>query len=57
LEYTLKANQNQNSIYADILSRNESGFDQIKETARFFQHLETILSYGVLIFKNEDEND
>jgi hypothetical protein len=50
----LQPNENKN-LAIEILTRHESGFDQIKETARFFQHVETILSYGVLIFKNEDE--
>ena len=50
----LQPNENK-TLAVEILTRHESGFDQIKETARFFQHVETILSYGVLIFKNEDE--
>ena len=29
--------------------------EQVRETASLFQHIETILSYGVLIFQNEDD--
>lgn len=32
-----------------------SSLEQVNTIGRFFQHLDTILSYGILIFKNEDE--
>lgn len=43
------------NIASEILARNESAVEEVRKTARFFQHLETILSYGVLLFKNEDD--
>jgi hypothetical protein len=43
------------NLASEILTRNESAMEEIRKTARFFQHLETILSYGVLLFKNEDD--
>lgn len=44
----------------DLLARqihdeNSAAFEQITTIGRFFQHLETILAYGVLIFSNEDD--
>jgi hypothetical protein len=38
-----------------IQDENNAAFEQITTIGRFFQHLETILAYGVLIFSNEDE--
>jgi hypothetical protein len=38
-----------------IADNNESAYEQITQIGRIFQHLETILSYGILIFNNEDE--
>lgn len=47
--------ESRTSFVDDIIAKQESSFEQVKETARLFQHIETILSYGVLIFKNEDD--
>lgn len=38
-----------------IQQNNESAFQEVQYIGRLFQHLETILSYGILLFKNEDE--
>lgn len=42
-------------LATQIADKQISAFEQITSIGRFFQHLETILSYGILIFKNEDE--
>ena len=46
-----------NSYFLFFLKKDEnnSAIEQITSIGRFFQHLETILSYGVLLFRNEDE--
>ena len=43
-----------NTLSAQIAEKQTSVFEQVTMVGRFFQHLETILSYGVLLFSNED---
>lgn len=40
---------------SQIESETTSTYDQITQIGRIFQHLETILAYGILVFNNEDE--
>ena len=40
---------------AIIIDSQENALGEIKLVAKVFQNLETILSYGILLFKNEDE--
>ena len=42
-------------MLAQIAEKQTSVFEQVTSVGRFFQHLETIMSYGVLLFSNEDE--
>ena len=44
-----------NAVFAQIEENENRAFDEVKQIGRFFQHLETILSYGILLFKNEEE--
>ena len=43
-----------NPLQAQIAEKQTSILEQVTMVGRFFQHLETILSYGVLLFSNED---
>lgn len=43
------------SFANEILLSHEANFEQVKEAARIFQHIDTIMTYGVLLFKNEDD--
>lgn len=43
------------NVSAQIESKEDNAFEEINKVARVFQHIETILSYGILAFKNEDE--
>lgn len=38
-----------------ISSNQENAIEEVKEVAKAFQYIETILSYGILAFKNEEE--
>lgn len=38
-----------------IRDEQESALEQVNVIGRFFQHVETILSFGVLIFRNEED--
>lgn len=40
---------------SQIADESASAYEQITQVGRIFQHLETILAYGILIFSNEDE--
>ena len=42
-------------LLAQINEKQLSSMEHVTSIGHFFQHLETILSYGVLLFKNEDE--
>jgi hypothetical protein len=42
-------------LQTQIDDQHLSSLEQINTIGRFFQQLDTILSYGILIFKNEDE--
>jgi hypothetical protein len=42
-------------LAAQIAEKEDLNFEEVKSIGRFFQHLETIMSYGILLFKNEDE--
>ncbi|CAF0765942.1 unnamed protein product [Brachionus calyciflorus] len=42
-------------LATQIADKQLSAFEQVTAIGRLFQHLETILFYGVLLFKNEDE--
>jgi hypothetical protein len=42
-------------LSAQIIDRQVSTHEEISSMGRLFQHLETILTYGILIFENEDE--
>lgn len=33
----------------------QSAYEEVNKMGRIFQHLETILAYGILLFSNEDE--
>ena len=43
-----------NPLQAQIAEKHTSILEQVTMVGHFFQHLETILSYGVLLFSNED---
>jgi hypothetical protein len=38
-----------------ITSNQDNAIEEVKEVAKAFQYIETILSYGILVFKNEEE--
>lgn len=42
-------------LAAEIADKQMTAFEEVTTIGRIFQHLETILFYGVLLFKNEDE--
>jgi hypothetical protein len=42
-------------LQKDIEREQEETVKEITHTGRFFQHLETIMTYGILAFSNEDE--
>ena len=38
-----------------ITSNQDNAIEEVKGVAKVFQYIETILSYGILVFKNEEE--
>ena len=54
-EDTRKVDVSQQQLAAKIADKNSSAYEELNLVGRFFKHLETILSYGILLFKNEDE--
>jgi hypothetical protein len=47
--------ENQPLMASQIADKQASAIEEVAAVGRLFQHLETILTYGILIFKNEDE--
>lgn len=43
------------ALSARINKDADNAFSEITQVAKVFQYIETILSYGILVFKNEDE--
>lgn len=43
------------NVSAQLESGADNAFEEISQVAKIFQHIETILSYGILAFKNEDD--
>ena len=52
-EDTRKVDSNQ--LLASITTKQTSALDELNNAGSFFKNLEAILSYGILLFKNEDE--
>lgn len=54
-ENDTQRNESMPLLAQEVAAKDEVNYEDIKSIGRLFQKLETIFSYGVLLFKNEDD--